>query len=290
MKIEDAWYLQRQWSAVATRVGATLARWRAISLGLILAGSVLGALAAQSNWFSATATVWLGAVGGVALAFAALVQGRLLTAEKARGRVGTRAGSEALKGIVYQYLAQVAPFDGPDRDRQLSLKVTEMERLAADFAPMVIGARAAGGALPQIDGVRDYVALRAEEQRNWHQHRAAERRNLAGRWRIAELSATAAAATLAALGGVLHGPNVSAWVAVATTAGAAIGSHLASEQHDRIADAYARTVLALDAVLRDFDPTTATEDAAGSLVVLVESILAEQNNSWVSLFSTKSGE
>lgn len=287
MRVEEVWRRQRQWSAVAIRVGQEINRWRSRNLGLILAGSALGALAAQGEWFAQSVTVALGAASAGALALAAFVQSRVLTAEKARIRVETRSGSETLMGIVYQYLAGVAPFDDLDRDRQLGLKVTALEALVPDTAPLVVGEKPDERPLPQIDGVADYLAQRAQPQREWHLQRSVQQRGLAARWRAGELVATAVAAVLAAVGGALHGPDLSAWVAVATTAGAAIAAHRAGQQHDRLADSYARTVLALDAVLRDFDPADAPTEA--SLVVAVERILAAQNDSWASLFSTRPG-
>ena len=51
MDVDEAWRLQRQWSVVATKTADDLTRWRSINLGLIVLGALLGALAAQSQWF-----------------------------------------------------------------------------------------------------------------------------------------------------------------------------------------------------------------------------------------------
>jgi hypothetical protein len=289
MDVDEAWRLQRQWSVVATRTADDLNRWRSINLGLIVFGALLGALAAQTQWFPRTMTVVLGAVGAAALAVAGIIQARLLTADRIRARVGTRAASEALKGIVYQYLAGVEPFSGPDRNANLAEKVSEVERLAADHASLVAGVAPGATAVPQVNGVADYVGKRAEDQRSWHEQRTAKHKARARYWRTAELIATGAAAVLAAVGGVWHGPNLSAWVAVATTVGTAFAAHLASQQHDRIADTYARTVLSLKDAIRRFAADSATKEEAADFVANVEQVLAAQNDAWVSLFSAKSG-
>ncbi len=286
MRIEDAWRLQRQWSVTATELDRWQSRWRSASLGLSLAGAVLGALAAQDGWYGKPVTVSLGVVGAVALALAGVIQAQLLTAARARARVGTRAGSEALKGIVFQFLAAVAPFDGQDAEHQLSLKVAEIEGLSVEHASLVVDAEPDNRPLPALHGVGDYVTQRVEEQRDWHRNRISDHKRLAGRWRTTQLIATAAAAVLAAAGGVLHGPDLSAWVAVATTAGAAIGAHIAAVQHEAIVDSYTRTVLALDAALRDFDAGQATPQEAAAFVAAVENRLAAQNNSWTNLFTS----
>jgi Flp pilus assembly protein TadB len=234
-------------------------------------------------------TVVLGAVGTAALAAAGTIQARLLTADRIRARVGTRAASEALKGIVYQYLARVEPFSGSDRNANPADKVSEVERLAADHASLVAGAAPGARAVPHVNGVADYLRKRAEDQRNWHEQRTAKHKAQARHWRTAELIATGAAAVLAAVGGVWHGPNLSAWVAVATTAGAAFAAHLASQQHDRVADSYARTVLSLNDAIRRFAAESATKEEAAEFVANVEQVLAAHNDAWVGLFSAKSG-
>jgi hypothetical protein len=287
MRVDEAWRVHRQWSIVATRAGDQLNRWRRINLSLLVAGSVLGALAAQDNWLARSVTVAVGAASAGVLAIAGLVQARLLTADKVRARAGTRAASEAIKGLVYQYLAAVAPFAGPERDSELGLKVTEAQQMAMGFAALVVGTAPDDTAPPQVGGVVDYVRMRAQDQRNWHASRTMEHKRLALRWRVAELLATAAAAILAAVGGTVHGPDLSAWVAVATTVGTAFAAHRASQQHDRIADSYARTVLDLDAALQSFAPDVSTDTQAAEFVMTVERILAAQNDAWVSLFTVR---
>lgn len=288
MRVEDAWKLQRQWSVVAASCTAALDRWRSVNLVLLLLGALLGAFAAQDEWFPKRVTVTLGAVGAAALAAAGIVQSQLLTAARVRTRVGSRAAAEALKGVVFQYLARVTPFADGDRDTTLGAKVTEVEQLAADYASLVSGVQPDAKPLPVVQGVADYVRERAEEQRDWHDRRVAAHRSLARRWRVAELLATLAAAVLAAVGGVLHGPDLSAWVAVATTAGTAFAARLAGQQHERVAEAYARTVLSLNAALRSFEADTASPPEAADFVATVEQVLAAQNESWVGLFSVRS--
>ena len=289
MDVNEAWRLHRRWSVVAAKTADDLSRWRSINLALVLLGALLGALAAQSQWFSKTVTIVLGGTAAGALAIAGIIQAKMLTADQIHARVGTRAGSEAFKGIVFQYLAGVAPFAGADRAAALAKKVSDAEGLAADCASLVAGSEPDAKEIPAVQGVADYVKKRAEEQRDWHDSRTAKHKARARNWRRAELISTGAAAALAAVGGVWHGPNLSAWVAVATTAGTAFAAHLASQQHDRIADAYARTVLTLSAALRSFDAARTTEEEAADFVAKVEQILAAQNETWVSLFSVRSG-
>jgi len=284
MDVADVWRQHRRWSIVTSRADRFLRRWRSVNFGLIVAGSALGALAAQDTWFSTTVTVALGIVGASALAVAAVLQSRVLSTEKLRERVAARATSETMKGLVFQYLAGVEPFAGADRDLALNAKVKEVRDRATARKSLTMGVEPDDKPLPSIIGIADYVRGRAEDQRNWHDRRSGDHRTLAGRWRAAEVIATAAAAVLAAAGGVLHGPDLSAWVAVATTVAAAIAAHLAVQQHERIADAYGQTVIDLDALLGDLDPAIADPARAAAFVADVERVLAAQNGAWVSLF------
>jgi hypothetical protein len=287
MRADDAWQVQRRWSAAANRAGASIERWRVVNLALLVLGSVLGALATQDQWFPDSITTALGLAGAAALALAGFVQTRILTADKVRAHVVARATSEALKGLVHHYLAAVPPFTGADRDGALLTKFGEVDERVRGQAGLIVGVRSDGKSLPAVQGIVDYVRVRAERQRDWHAATAVTRKRLANRWRAAELAATAVAAVMAAAGGVLDGEDLSTWVAVATTAGAAFAAHLAAKQHVAIADSYATTSADLDALVRGFDAESATPDQAAAFVAKVESVLAAQNNGWVGLFAGK---
>lgn len=60
MDVAEVWRQHRRWSIVTSRADRFLRRWRSVNLGLIVAGSVLGALATQGTWSSRTVTVTWG--------------------------------------------------------------------------------------------------------------------------------------------------------------------------------------------------------------------------------------
>jgi hypothetical protein len=283
--VEEAWQRHRRWSSVANQTRRSLDRWRYRNLALIIIGAVFGALAAQAGWFSAGMTGALGAAGAAALALAGLVQSQLLSADRVRTWRESRAASESLKAVVYQYLAGDAPFNGPDRDGRLAATVDAVQDRAKAYLQRAMAAEPDTQPVPAIAGIADYVTARAEEQANWHADRVRTHERLARRWRGAELAATGSAAVLAAAGGVLHGPDLSAWVAVATTIGAALAAHVAGAQHDRIAAAYASTADELQRMLGRFDQGSASASDAARFVADVERVLATQNQSWASLIS-----
>jgi hypothetical protein len=288
VKAEDAWQRHRQWSAAADESKKSLDQWRSRNLGVIVVGAVFGALAAQDSWFPATVTTTFGALGAAALAVAAVIQARLLGAGRVQEWVGARAASESLKSIVFQYQAGVAPFASADRESQLAAKVRDVQDRAKLLNQLMFTAKPDGRAMPTVSGIADYVVHRAQHQATWHARKVQDHQDRAKRWRAAELTATVVAAILAVVGGSLHGPDLSAWVAVATTVGAAFAAHLASSQHERIAASYASAADELQFLIDGFDAGTATPDDCASFVVDVERALATQNDGWVSLISSAS--
>jgi SMODS and SLOG-associating 2TM effector domain 1/Protein of unknown function (DUF4231) len=283
--VEDAWQRHRRWSKVADETRESLNRWRSRNLALIVLGAVLGALAAQNEWFSSEVTTTFGALGAATLAAAGFIQSRMLGADQVRTWTEARSASESLKAVVYQYLAKVAPFAEPDRDARLADRVDAVQDLAKDYLKLAMTTEPDAKPVPNVSGIADYVTKRAQDQVNWHSKRVREHERLGKRWRNAELIATGSAAVLAAVGGALHGPDLSAWVAVATTVGAAVAAHIASAQHDRIAAGYASTVEELQRLCRELGRGVPTPEAAAGFVVNVERTLATQNQGWASLIS-----
>lgn len=284
MAVEDVWRCYRQWSAVARTRSAQLSRVRSVNLGLLLVGAVAGALAAQGQWLGRPATLTLGALGAAALALAAVLQGHVLTKAKVDQRLKTRSAAESFKALAYLYLAQAPPFAGTERDKVLDAKHAELDERAADVRPLVAGIEPDDMPLPNTRTAEEYLSGRAKDQLAWHDRSAARARARADAWRNASIAATGAAAVVGAVGGALHGPDLSAWVAVFATAATAFSAHLASEQYDRIASSYARTAASLEGLIRRFEASERTPEQARTLVSRVEKILAQQNDAWVELF------
>jgi hypothetical protein len=281
--LEEAWKCQRLWSALADTLGLRIARWRLGNLALVVLGAVCGAFATQA-WLDKPVSTVFGAVGAAALAAAAFVQGRLLGPERLRARLTARSASEALKSAVFRYLARVSPYDGDDAGRAATLDqaLREVMNHGGELVADMRLAPARPQAVPAVAGVGDYVTLRAEGQRDYYLDRLWLHRRSERAWRRAEMAMTLVAALLAAVGGALGATSLAAWVAVATTLAATVGSHLAGAQHARLAALYAQTVGELDRLLAGFDATTATGDDAAAFVDRVEALLVRQNEEWVS--------
>jgi hypothetical protein len=277
LSVEDVWRRQRQWSALANTKTATLRRWRRTNLLLVVAGAVLGALAAQT-WFPTAVAPTVGAIGGVLLAVAAIVQARCIGPTQVKDRVTARSAAETLRAAVHRYQSGTTT----DADGVLTAASDLVAANGAALAAQVRDRPEGAAGLPG-PGIEAYVAERAQTQLRYHSKNAKQHATSEGRWRRVEIAATVAAAVLSAVGGAAEGTNLSGWVGVATTAAGAVAAHLASEQHARIAAQYASTADQLEQLINGFDPATADRAAATAFVDAVESVLDRQNTTWVSI-------
>jgi SMODS and SLOG-associating 2TM effector domain 1/Protein of unknown function (DUF4231) len=284
--VQTAWHSHLRWSWVADGARAHLDRWRLVNLTLLAAGALGGALATQVAWLPSAARVACGVVGAAFLALAGVVQQWLLGREWVMRWTTARAASEAIKAETFRYLAGVEPYADAHRDAELIRHLREIHERSADFALDFDRATPDGTPLPDVHDLSGYVTMRAREQQLWHHGRVADHHAKARRLRRMELATTLAAAVLAAVAGALRLPDLSAWVGVTTTFGAAIAAHLGAGQHDRIAASYARTVVQLRLLISGIDPETATPEQGALFVRDVEGVLAAQNGTWVSLLGS----
>jgi hypothetical protein len=282
--LDLVWRCHRQWSQAAAAAQSQLKQWRQRNLALLVLGALAGALAAQHGLSSGFVTA-AAAVSAVALAVAAWLQRTAFTSDETAHWTGARAASEALKAEVYRYLSKVKPYDGAERTERLNAQLeviqtrgrawlVDQQLIPPDNRP-----------LPPVSTFAGYLTERAQEQANWHRNKIAEHVRKARTLRICQLAATGAGVVLAAVAGVLPGSHLAAWTAAATTIAAAFATHLAAEQHQRIAASYASTADQLDRLIADVDPASADPDRQAQFVLDVEQALAAQNSGWMDLLS-----
>jgi hypothetical protein len=285
VNVDDAWQQQRKWTALANGTRRQLDRWRSTNLCLVVGGAVLGVIATQTVDSSRPLSTVFGTLSAGALALAGFIQRTQLTAARVEQWKTARAAAESLNSVVHQFLVGVAPFAGPDSRAELTAKVRAVRERARSYEKFMLMADGDGKPVPVLTGIAEYVTGRAEQQRTWHIDRVKGHQSTANRLRWAELVATAVAAVLAGVGGILHIGGLAAWISVATTVSAAISAHLASTQHERIATGYASTAGDLADLLAGFDVGTAGATEQARFVADVERVLAAQNDGWASIIT-----
>jgi uncharacterized membrane protein (DUF485 family) len=104
-------------------------RSRIFGLLLLVIGAVFGVLADQSTGWAASRD-WLptafALTSAISLAMAAFVSRFILDSHYEKNWVYARSRAEALKSEAYVYLVGAPPYDGVDRDEQLSMKAQEI--------------------------------------------------------------------------------------------------------------------------------------------------------------------
>jgi cytochrome c551/c552 len=278
------WRCHRQWSLAADAAQSQLRQWRQRNLALLVLGALAGALAAQHGLSSGFVTA-AAIVSAISLAAAAWLQRTALTSDETAHWTGARAASEALKAEVYRYLIRVKPYDGAERTERLD---AQLEVIQTRGQPWLVDQQLISPdntPLPAVTTFAGYLAERAQRQANWHRDKIAEHIRKARTLRICQLAATGAGVVLAAVAGALPGSHLAAWTAAATTIAAAFATHLAAEQHQRIAASYASTADQLDRLIADVDPAITDPDRQAQFVLGVEQVLAAQNSGWMDLLS-----
>jgi SMODS and SLOG-associating 2TM effector domain 1/Protein of unknown function (DUF4231) len=283
--LELVWRRHRQWSQAAAAARSRLDRWRRRNLLLLVVGALAGALAAQV-WIPSSVTTAAAVIAAVALVLAGLVQGKALASDQLSRWTDARAASEASKAETYRYLAGVKPYANPDRSERLKTQLDAIQSRAQVLRVDQQLVTPDDRPLPPVRTFGGYLTARAQQQADWHRNKITEHARKARQLRLCQLIATAAGAILAGVGAIVPGSHLAAWTAAATTIAAAIATHLAATQHQRIAASYAATADQLDRLIAAIDPTTDSPDRQARFVADVEQVLAAQNDGWMELLNT----
>jgi hypothetical protein len=225
---EVAWQAQSVWSQAANRLKGGLTRWRAIALGLTIAGAVLATLAVQVAELSSPAGKGLALAGALAVALAPVVRGRF-GSPVVQDWTRARSTSEAVKSEVFMYLAGTGRYRDADRDHQLQDQVEVIQRDAGDLLLHTAGLQPVARGLPPVKDVDSYVEQRVTGQVDgYYRPQAAVQQRRLAQVRQAEFVLGGAGAGLAAVGATWQLNSTTVWVPVLTTVTAALTAHAAA--------------------------------------------------------------
>lgn len=292
--IESAWRDQAVWSETANRMKRDLTAWRTRAAVAGVLGAFLETLAASLDGLGGPGWWWLQAAialaGAVILAVVPYVLKTRVSHEQVRNWVRARSVSEALKETIYRFMVHVPPFGADSSPAELIRRCQELKDKVPDLDEYAAMTDPPKKERPLSLTLDEYIEKRLTDQIDQYYRpkarenalRAARLHNLEfllGMLAVA-LGAAAGAASLTKIGGL---PLISPWVAVVTTAGAAVTAHLAASRYDHQAMTYFGTAGRLTS-LRDAwfaDPRPADAAGVARFVDACEHAISTENEAWL---------
>jgi hypothetical protein len=253
-------------------------RWRAIVLGLTIAGAALSALAVVAGLDTPGGKV-LAFSSASAVAVAALLRPRS-SQQAVRDWTRARSASEAIKTEVFLYLTRVGRYGAADPDEPFEAEIATIERAADDLLRHASDIGPSRRPLPAVRDVDSYIVERVTSQIDgYYRPQAREQQRLLDRVRFARLGLGVLGALLAAAAGTWEVDSVAVWVPVVTTVTAAVAAHAAAERYEYLLVEYLRTAAELER-LRD-RRGRAGGPGDEEFVRSCEHVISVQNEGWM---------
>jgi hypothetical protein len=282
----DVWAQQSVWSQAANRLRVGIGRARATALGLTIAGAVLSTLATEATSLSTVAGKVLAVAAGAAVALAPIARSQLAPAS-----VGdwtrARSVSEGLKSDLYTYLAGGRPYQGEDRNAQLTARTGQVLTDAADLIRYTTGLRPVDRPLPAVHDTDSYLKMRLVPQWEWYTTRAVGLKTKLAWVKWVQFGLSLLAAILGALAATLAATAPAAWIAVATTVSVAITAYAAGSRYEYQLVEYLRTAFQLNQLRTSWtvDRGSMTGD---NFVHECEQVISVQNEAWMAKWTDHS--
>jgi SMODS and SLOG-associating 2TM effector domain 1/Protein of unknown function (DUF4231) len=291
--VASAWRDQAVWSETANRLKAELTRWRYIAAVAGVTGAFLETLAGTLASLGEPWR-WLGAsialVGAVILAVVPVVLRTKASKERVQEWVRARSASEALKEEIYRYLVGAPPYGPGPAPAALIEGCQAVKHKVRDLAGHTARVERPSKERPLELTPNGYVDQRVTDQIEKYYRPQAKKNAIKAEklhglefWLGVAAAGLGAVAGFTALPGIGLLPHLSPWVAVVTTAGAAVTAHLAAARYDHAAMIYTATADRLTA-LRDAwraDPNRLDPARVGKLVDDCENAISTENEAWL---------
>lgn len=305
--ITSAWSDQALWSAVASKIGDSIRRWRVVAVVAGLAGLFLSILAGTLTGAQHSGPrMALTTVGVLLLALVPYLRQRLVSPERVQAWTTARNVSEQLKEAIYRHLMGVlapepladgsAPADaqGP---ANLVRRCRTIKQAAVDLAGVAATARAEVRQRKTRLTLDDYLADRVEGQIHYYRSKGEAAGRAAKRLQVIEFVLGVSAVVLGTLtGSAVPGDGlgdpaqqiftISALLpllAVVAAATAAVTGHIAGAREAEIAAKYFACYDLLKTIRDEWRVSPDPQDPANvrRLADTVERAIASEYGGWV---------
>jgi hypothetical protein len=282
-----AWSQYRIWAATARRKKAEMTAWRQRVLLLTIIGASLATLSHQIAALSRTASWIIGILGGGLIAIATYLGHEILKPDQERIHVRARSLAEALKSEVFLFRTETPPYDSDQASAILLARVKSLLDRGEDLPAVVLTEEEALAGLPQgALSIEDYIKERVDDQVNgFYRPRARRFGKLLRRWRGVSLLVGAAAALFGAASVAEDvGKWAAGWVAVLTTVGTAVASHVFASRYQYLVTSYQATARELDFLKHEWTVLGAPAQDAEKrhqFVAGCERAISVENSAWM---------
>ena len=279
---------QGLWSETANLMKARYERARGIVFTLSTGAALLAAVSSQLD---GRPRQILAILSTVCMGIVSFLTARMLDASHSQSWVRARAAAEALKQHAYKRAARATPYEDPaTADAVLSAEAEKILADVDDLSVQQVGAATSSAPVALISPT-DYITKRVRNQAEWHERKADAARQAAQMWRRIEFGLALLTAVITAVVGALEKGQLGwfdfvALTAVLTTLSGTILAYIEASRYDFIVSTYRATARRLR--LEESKAPAATEPPSpgwSAFVDRCESILQEQNNTWVAKFS-----
>jgi hypothetical protein len=295
--VASIWRRRVAWSKAADSLKRHIVWARATASILGVAGAAAATMAATCfadapNWRTGFA-----AAGAVFIAVGTFVAARLLTVDALRAWTRARSVSEAIKTEVYTFRANAIPYADSNAADVLLEKTSALQVPARDLERYVADTKVGDGSPPPPLGP-DYVAKRVEQQIEGYYRRKARQYSLRLTvFRTVEFLLGLAGTALGALATYFSAQHTSqgfattsaAWVAVITTLGAAVATHVVASRYDFLVMSYYGTARRLEDLVNDWRIKGDASDVNrwSAFVKACEDAISVENESWLAKWMEK---
>jgi hypothetical protein len=251
-----------------------------------IGAAAMAALASQLPWPSIQRAASF--ASAVLMAVVALVGRTKTSPDRLREWLRARSASEGLKSEVYLFVMR----SGPYREAEPHLKLSDRLAAIADATrdlTTVVADLLPSEAKPPPDpmSLETYLQQRVRSQINeYYRRKAAQEARRVSTYRSAEFGLAIVGVVLGIWSGTSeHGPLLSPWAAVLTTAIAAVAAHLAAGRHEYQVTTYTATALQLERLSTRFEDRhrdrPATPQEIDELVSECEAAISVENQGWM---------
>lgn len=276
--LEAIWNHANEWAGTSKELRKRQTRYQVFGLWLGSLGAVLGTAASQKEiWISketmASAPQVLGYMSAVFVAVSAFFARELLTPERQLAWARCRLVAEAIRREVWLSLHRLPPYAESDALAKLQQRVDAMTGFARTAT---LEGYVSNRAFPRGGDIASYIEVRARDQIQYYSKHALEMQSKLAfwRWTVFVLGiATVAIGTMASW----LGASASAWVAVLTTASAAVVSFLQAHRLEELPPIFQETRRRLERLV-----ALHRDGALGDLELVrqCEEAMAKENQSW----------